>query len=178
MSLQHFQLMSEYNRWMNQRLFAAAGSLEREQLTQDRGAFFPSILHTLNHIAVGDTLWLKRFATHPDFGYLHEQSSTLASPKSLDELLFTELDDLRAYREQLDQIIAKWVASIAPESLRLPLAYRNMAGLPFCKNTGLLISHFFNHQTHHRGQLSTLLFQAGVDIGLTDLLGVIPDSEN
>jgi uncharacterized damage-inducible protein DinB len=68
------------------------------------------------------------------------------------------------------------VAEIRPEHLSVALAYASMAGAPFSKNFGFLLQHFFNHQTHHRGQVSTLLHQAGVDVGVTDLLALIPES--
>lgn len=178
MPLQYARLMSDYNRWMNQRIFAAASQLSHAELIKDRQAFFPSILHTLSHIAVGDTLWLKRFATHPSSSWLRAQTNALPQPEALTALLFDELSSLQHYREQLDQIISDWVVQIDPKVLDDGLSYHTMAGKPFRKLFGLLLSHFFNHQTHHRGQVSTLLFQAGVDIGLTDLLGVIPECES
>jgi len=63
--LAHFQLIARYNAWMNDKLYAAAGQLSPQTLSEDRGAFFPSILATLNHIALADIIWLKRFAEHP-----------------------------------------------------------------------------------------------------------------
>ncbi|RYF36786.1 MAG: damage-inducible protein DinB, partial [Comamonadaceae bacterium] len=54
------------------------------------------------------------------------------------------------------------------------LTYTSTAGVTSCRSFGALVQHFFNHQTHHRGQVSTLLFQSGVDVGMTDLLAVIP----
>ncbi len=43
------------------------------------------------------------------------------------------------------------------------------------RNFFSLVMHFFNHQAHHRGQVTTLLSQTGIDIGVTDLLALIPD---
>ena len=61
----HVVLMASYNEWMNARLYEAAGKLPAPELAADRGAFFKSVLGTLNHIVVADTAWLQRFATHP-----------------------------------------------------------------------------------------------------------------
>ncbi|HJV76286.1 MAG TPA: DinB family protein [Noviherbaspirillum sp.] len=75
----------------------------------------------------------------------------------------------------MDDVIVLWSQSLTPEQLASTLTYRNMAGQASSKAFGALVLHFFNHQTHHRGQVSTLLFQAGVDVGVTDLLAVIPN---
>jgi len=64
-TLNQFKLFAEYNKLMNHRILESANRLSEEQLKSDRGAFFKSVLGTLNHILVGDIIWLKRFRTHP-----------------------------------------------------------------------------------------------------------------
>jgi uncharacterized damage-inducible protein DinB len=78
-------------------------------------------------------------------------------------------------RQRLDALIVRWAAGLTPDVLGSALAYTNTAGVASTRNFGALVQHFFNHQTHHRGQASTLLFQAGVDVGVTDLLALIPE---
>ena len=174
MTPQTAALMAHYNRWMNERMFDAAASLDAAALTVERGAFFGSILGTLNHIAVADTIWLHRFARHePAFTTLGALSN-FPQPSALTQPLAPDLTGLRVYRRQLDELIERWVAELTPEQLAGSISYSNMAGVPSSRNFGALLQHFFNHQTHHRGQASTLLFQAGVDVGVTDLLAVIP----
>ena len=174
MTPQTAALMAHYNRWMNERMFDAAASLDASALTAERGAFFGSILGTLNHIAVADTIWLHRFARHePAFTTLGALSN-FPQPSALTQPLAPDLTGLRVYRRQLDELIERWVAELTPEQLAGSISYSNMAGVPSSRNFGALLQHFFNHQTHHRGQASTLLFQAGVDVGVTDLLAVIP----
>lgn len=170
-------LMAEYNRWMNERLYEAAARLDGEALAADRGAFFGSILGTLNHIAVGDTIWLHRFARHEASFSSLGALSRFPQPSSLSQALAPDLEGLRGYRRELDALIERWASQIRPEHLSADFAYRNMAGVESSRNFGALLQHFFNHQTHHRGQVSTLLFQAGVDVGVTDLLAVIPRSD-
>ena len=168
--------MAAYNRWMNERLFEAAGRLPPQELTADRGAFFGSILGTLNHLAVADTLWLHRFAQQrPPFVTLAALSA-FPRPGTLRDTLAEDLPTLGALRKQLDSLILRWADELSAERLASNLSYANMAGAPMVKNLGALVQHFFNHQTHHRGQASTLLFQAGVDIGVTDLLTLIPNA--
>ncbi len=177
MTPQIASLMAQYNRWMNERMYEAAATLDAHALSADKGAFFGSILGTLNHIAVGDTIWLHRFSQHEaGFASLAELSG-FPQPTSLSQSIASNLEELRDYRQSLDALIERWVAELKPEHLSSSLTYGNMAGVRQSRNFGALVQHFFNHQTHHRGQASTLLFQAGVDIGVTDLLAVIADSD-
>ena len=169
-------LMSQYSRWMNQRIFEAAAQLDAATLLADKGAFFGSILGTLNHLAVGDTVWMHRFAQHPHGFASLARLSEFERPASLRQTLSSDLANLADYRRRLDELIAQWVAEIRPEHLTVAVAYTSMAGASFSKEFGPLLQHFFNHQTHHRGQVSTLLYQAGVDVGVTDLLALIPES--
>jgi len=171
----HILLMANYNQWMNVKLYEAAGKLSQEELTTNRKAFFGSLLGTLNHIVVGDTVWLKRFATHP-FGYAAlEPVRAMTMPASLDQILFSEFVPLRKHREDLDCIINAWASSLKDVDFEHTLEYTNMKGAVARRNFGSLVLHFFNHQTHHRGQATTLLSQAGHDVGVTDLLMLIPE---
>lgn len=175
--LAHFQLMARYNAWMNDKLYAAAGQLSPQALSEDRGAFFPTILGTLNHIALADIIWLKRFAEHPACAELREVISDLQRPVALDQLLFDTFAPLHALRGRLDGHISDWVTALTEPDLEHVLAYGNMKGVPAQRPYASLMLHFFNHQTHHRGQASTLLHQASQDIGVTDLLALIADIE-
>ena len=80
----HFALLADYNQWMNRKLYAAAGTLDAEALARDRGAFFGSILGTLNHLVVADTIWLKRFAAHPAHARALDALAEVPSPTALD----------------------------------------------------------------------------------------------
>ena len=169
--------MAQYNRWMNERTFDAAARLDDAALAADRGAFFGSILGTLNHLAVGDTIWLRRFAQHPAAASTLAALGGFPAPTSLREPLAPDLAGLRRYRMRLDELIVQWASGLTPEQLSSELRYANTAGVVSTRCVGALVQHFFNHQTHHRGQVSTLLFQAGVDVGVTDLLALIPRSD-
>ncbi|TFY87510.1 DUF664 domain-containing protein [Pseudomonas kairouanensis] len=171
--IEHIALLASYNQWMNRKLYEASARLNDAQLVLDRQAFFGSILGTLNHLALGDTVWLKRFAQHPaDYSVL-AALDTIATPTDLKHLAFADIRQLAAYRAWLDQLIIDWVPTLREADLDHRLQYHNMRGIAADKPFFGLLVHFFNHQTHHRGQATTLLTQAGVDVGDTDLLALI-----
>ena len=86
------------------------------------------------------------------------------------------LKELESARIKMDGVIKKFSSELTSKVLSSSLSYNNTKGEPFSKNLGHLIQHFFNHQTHHRGQVSTLINQVGIDIGVTDLLIGIPNA--
>ena len=167
-------LFASYNASMNEKVYAAAATLPMEELLADRGAFFGSVIGTLNHIVAGDTIWLRRFAGHPSAFASLEAMADIPAPAGLASRFSDDLQVLWKHRVRLDRIISAFAAEVSGPDLAQPLTYRNSRG-EFSKNFGSLLLHFFNHQTHHRGQASTLLSQSGVDIGVTDLLEWIAD---
>lgn len=168
-------MMAAYNRWMNGKLYDAAARLPAADLALERGAFFGSILGTLNHIVVGDIIWLKRFAAHPSRPVALDPVRALPQPAALNEVLFTDLAGLKARRDLLDAAIVDWTAGLTDTDLAHVLEYTNSKGIRGQKRLSSLVTHFFNHQTHHRGQATTLFSQAGIDVGVTDLLSLIPN---
>lgn len=174
----HLQLLATYNRWMNERIYAAASRLGDEELARDRGAFFGSVLGTLSHIVVGDTLWLQRFARHPRAWPQLAPVLRLSAPPTLDTIVFAHLPDLARRRAELDEWIADWIPAVRDEDLDGPLHYVNTKGQAQSRNFHGVLGHFFNHQTHHRGQASTLLTQAGVDVGATDLVLLVAEQSD
>ena len=167
--------MATYNEWMNAKLYASAGSLSAEALALERNAFFGSIIGTLNHIVVGDTIWLKRFATHPASHSSLDPVRELSDPATLNQRLFSTFDELLERRKTLDALIREWSTELTEEDLRYNLSYKNMKGVAARKSLAGLLVQFFNHQTHHRGQATTLLAQAGMDVGVTDFVALLPD---
>ncbi|OAE12431.1 diguanylate cyclase [Pseudomonas simiae] len=171
--IEHIALMANYNQWMNRKVYDAASTLTETQLAADRHAFFGSILGTLNHLTLGDTVWLKRFAQHPAGFAALAPLSSLAMPVDLKQVAFGTLGELSDRRAWLDQLIIDWAHTLREPDLDHRLHYHNMRGMAANKPFFSLLVHFFNHQTHHRGQATTLLTQAGVDVGDTDLLALI-----
>lgn len=171
----NFELMADYNQWMNNSIYEAAAKINHDELMTDRGAFFNSILGTLNHIVVGDTFWLKRFAEHPAHFVSLEPIRELDHPTSFDALVDDNLAQLTEHRAMMDRAIIAFAHELTDEVLESTLSYNKLKKFAFSKKLGDLVQHFLNHQTHHRGQVSTLFNQLGIDIGVTDLLMRIPE---
>ena len=156
---EYARTMARYNRWMNERLYECCARLTDEQRKRDAGAFFKSIHGTLNHLLLGDRVWMGRFV------------GPVFAPKSLSQELYGNFDELRRERAKTDEAIDAWVATLTDERLRGELAYTSIVNpAPRRMPLALAVVHFFNHQTHHRGQLTTLLMQEGIDPGATDLM--------
>lgn len=177
MLTKHFTLMASYNQWMNTKLYAATATLPNEKISEHSGAFFGSILGTLNHILIADTAWLKRFAHHSHSFSTLNNIADLPMPTRLDAMLHHDFEQLTIARRLLDDTIIHLCDELTDEILLQPLTYHNMKGERFTKQFSFLLQHFFNHQTHHRGQTTTLLFQKSVDVGVTDLLAITADAE-
>lgn len=152
------QMMARYNAWMNDKLFTLCGDLPEADLHRDRGAYFRSIYQTLNHIAYGDLAFLSRFTGRP------------AVVPELGIDLFGGFAALHRERLALDDRMLDWAGSLTPAWLVEPLTYTSKAdGKSRTLPRWVLVAHLFNHQTHHRGQITTLLTQMGLDIGSTDI---------
>jgi uncharacterized damage-inducible protein DinB len=167
--------MASYNKWMNANVYAAARTLPDGDLLADRGAFFGSILRALNHLIIADTIWLKRFAGHPaGYAPLRPMLMIPAPDMVADLDKFKDLQSIAVRRFWLDTLIDDWAQSISDPDLDFVMNYTNSRGEVADKDFFGLIMHFFNHQTHHRGQITTLLSQSGADVGVTDLLVLVP----
>jgi uncharacterized damage-inducible protein DinB len=169
--LDNYRFLADYNCWMNQRLYAACEGLTDPQRKADRGAFFKSIHHTLTHMVLADKMWLARFARQ-GATFVALAPELLATPEGTDYTsdLYPDWQDLKRNRDALDAAIKEWLAQMPAEFLTSTMRYANTKGVLRAHPAWQALTHFFNHQTHHRGQVTTLLTQAGVDVGVTDLI--------
>ena len=175
MTISHFAQLAAYNEWMNRKLYAAAAALPAERLHEDRGAFFGSVFGTLNHLVIADRIWFKRIAAGvPGLASL-QCLEELPRPASLDARLCATLPELDALRRQLDAAILAFSAEVTPAHLDGAFTWTSMKGIASTKRLGDVLLHVFNHQTHHRGQATTLFSQMGIDVGPTDILLLLPD---
>lgn len=152
--------MARYNAWQNRQMGAAMAGLSPDELTLDRGAFFGSILGTANHLFWGDALWMSRFASLPaPEGWIKDSPA-----------LHGTLAEWQAERFRLDGHIQVWAEELGALDLTGDLTWFSAAaGREISKPLALLVTHFFNHQTHHRGQIHAMLTAAGQSPGDTDL---------
>lgn len=159
MPVQQARDLAAYNQWMNQRLYAVCAELSDAQRRQDRGVFFKSIHGTLNHLLLADRIWLGRFAGQP------------FQVDSLDQQLHHDFAELARARAQTDDEILRWANELTDTVLAGALRYTSVVNpAPRSYEMWLAVTHFFNHQTHHRGQLTAMLSQCGKDYGVTDII--------
>jgi uncharacterized damage-inducible protein DinB len=156
----HYREMARYNRWMNEKLYALAAELSDDERKRAAGAFFGSIHGTFNHLLLSDRVWLARFGAGP----------RPENVKGLGDILFADFDELRRERAATDAVIVQYTGGLQPHDLAATLSYGTTKGVPMSHALWIAISHWFNHQTHHRGQITTLFSQLGRDPGVTDLL--------
>ena len=160
-TVSYVRAMAEYNRWQNENLYGAADQLSDGARKEPCGAFFGSIHATLNHLLFGDQIWMSRFAGTP-------------KPKALtirDSVgMYDSWDELKRERVAFDGVMLDWADRLDPAWLDGELTWFSGAvGREVTKPKWLLVTHMFNHQTHHRGQVHCLLTQAGTRPGTTDL---------
>lgn len=151
----HYTLLARYNAWANETLYGAIASLPAQEIAAPRGAFFGSMLGTLNHILVGDNIWIGRL-TGRDSGMT-----------SLDQTLHTDFAALYDARRAFDAVIAETMETVPLDG---DLEYRNMAGQDNRTPRLIVLTHIFNHQTHHRGQVHNMLSQTGMEPPPLDIL--------
>ena len=157
----HFQSLARYNRLANGILYDACARLSDDVRKQVRPAFFKSIHGTLNHIMVGDRIWLARFEGG-------EAPST-----SLDAILHEDFAALRQAREAEDARIEALLGGLDAQLLGESIRYLNNEGNWHEDPVILLLAHFFNHQTHHRGQIHDMLCQTEVAPPVLDMHRVL-----
>lgn len=139
-------MFARYNEWANRRLYDAAKKLPDADYRAERGAFFGSVHGTLNHILVADRIWMRRFTGK---GPVYTK---------LDMIVCDGLTALRAEREAEDQKIIDYIERLDPEKLATTFTYRTIVSpTDITQPLGPALSHFFNHQTHHRGQAHGLM---------------------
>jgi uncharacterized damage-inducible protein DinB/ubiquinone/menaquinone biosynthesis C-methylase UbiE len=164
--------LAHYNCWMNERVYAIASTLSDGERKRDQGAFFKSVHGTLNHLLLADRVWMGRF-TGVD---LHGDWLGPGGIRSLDQELHADFEELRSERTKTDAEIQSFVLGLTSEKLTAPLRYVRK-GVTYEHPLWWSLSHLFNHQTHHRGQVTTLLMQAGRDPGVTDLIAMLREVE-
>jgi uncharacterized damage-inducible protein DinB len=141
-----YLMFAGYNAWCNRRLYDAAAALSDADYRADRGAFFKSVHGTLNHLLVGDRIWMRRFTGKGDV------------PASLDAILYADFAPLRAARQAEDGRIGAYVAGLTEADLTGLLRYRTVVRPQDIEQPlSPALDHFFNHQAHHRGQAHALI---------------------
>ena len=156
---EHYHQLAHYNAWANRRLYDAAAALSDDEYRADKGAFFKSMHGTLNHLLATDRIWMQRFTGEGD------------APQRLDAILHDRFDALRQARESEDQRIAAYVEGLDETRLAGVIRYRRVSTPDeFVQPLMPALDHWFNHQTHHRGQAHAILTALGRHAPELDLL--------
>ncbi len=153
--------LSRYNARMNEKVYAAAERLSDDERRADLGAFFKSVHRTLDHILWADGIWMSRFEglPRPPGQFNHESDF--------------EFEELWEHRRRMDERIDAFAHRVTKEWLAAPLSWGSAITGPQTRPAWIVVTHVFNHATHHRGQVTTLLTQQGIDVGSTDLPWVV-----
>jgi uncharacterized damage-inducible protein DinB len=159
----HYQMMARYNRTVNWRVYEACSLLPDDEYHKPRASSFPGLHRTLNHILLADRIWMSRF----------EGGGAYTPP--LGQVLCGTFGELRTAREAEDARISRFMDNLSTEALEREVEYRNSAGRLYRDPLFMTLAHFFNHQTHHRGEIHWMLREAGKTVSL-DLHRIIcPD---
>jgi uncharacterized damage-inducible protein DinB len=154
-----FEMLAAYNAWVNERLYDAVAKIDDRGYRADRGAFFGSLHGTLNHLLLGDRIWMHRFTGEGK------------EPAELDAILYDDFGELRAARRVEDARISSYVGSLTDADLTGTVRYRTTRNPTEIEQLlAPLLIHFFNHQTHHRGQAHCLLTGLAGEAPSFDLL--------
>lgn len=163
----YVRTMARYNAWQNRQLTAVLKDVPEGVLREERGAFFGSIMKTLNHLLWGDTLWMNRF-----------EPRVAAPGKDTHHLTFTPTFGVwSAERFRLDGAIRMWADTVRTLDLKGDLLWHSGAlGRDLSQTRALCVTHMFNHQIHHRGQVHAMMTAAGLMAPVSDLV-FMPEDE-
>jgi uncharacterized damage-inducible protein DinB len=165
-----FVLLAEYNAVTNREVLEVLRGVPKEDLSRNLGSYFASILGIMNHILVSDVAWLRRFSKAlPELSALGKDLPTFEL-KTLTDVIWPELDSLSPVRERVDGVIVQAFQALPEERFTEVLRYQNWRGQEQEKIAWRAFLHFFNHQTHHRGQVSALLDRLSVKNDYSNLI--------
>lgn len=176
MDINDVRTLYAYNRWANQRMFAALEKLSEEQFTTVAQSSFPSIRESVFHILAAEWLWLKRWkgesprAASPPTGLAAEMWNEMTPRDKPSYQQLSTVSELRAFADAIDQEREEFVQALGPEEIRGTASYFDMAGKPQSEPLAQLMQHVVNHGTYHRGQVTTLLRQVGGETVSLDML--------
>jgi uncharacterized damage-inducible protein DinB len=157
----HFRMMAGYNRTANRRLYESCAGLSDDDYRKPRSGSFGSIHALLNHLLLGDRIWMARF-----------EGGGRTTPQ-LNTVLHDDFAELRTAREAEDARIVAFFDALTQTFFDLPIQYANNQGRACVEQPGVALAHFFNHQTHHRGQIHVMLSQTPVEPPSLDLHRIV-----
>ncbi|HUX13944.1 MAG TPA: DinB family protein [Spirochaetia bacterium] len=169
----HFILLARYNGAVNGKMYDILGELSDEKRKKETGAYFRSIHGILNHLIVSDLTWLRRYhAWHTDSVVLDDERVDHAN-LAWGRDMYEQFAELRTGRKEVDNILSAWIAELPETRYEEILRYTNTAGEARQYIVWQTIDHLFNHQTHHRGQISEILDEMEVEHDYSNILTIL-----
>ena len=173
--VKNFKLLSVYNQRLNKQLLDCCSSMTKELLEKESHSFFPNIMSYWNHILFGDQILLRRLADNNIAGLTFEDLAGLPKAQAPNDMYCATISEVSTLRKKVDNIIIRYCESLTDTMCDQVIRYQTTEGDNIEQYVGVITQHMFNHQAHHRGQLTCVLSQFGVDYGCTDLPIIIAD---
>ncbi|TQV89451.1 DinB family protein [Aliikangiella coralliicola] len=171
----NFKMLSLYNQRINNQLLDCCFSLPNELLVKETHSFFSNIISYWNHILFGDLIISGRLAKNQIAGLSLEDLAGFPIPKSPNDIYYHNLEAISELRKKVDRVIINYCENLVDTDCERKITYQTTEGKSFTKSVAELTQHLFNHQTHHRGQLTCILSQFGADYGCMDLPVIVPE---
>jgi uncharacterized damage-inducible protein DinB len=158
MPIENYKALFQYNAWANQRTLEACATLTTEQFTRDLESSFRSVRDTIVHIMGVESIWLERWKQNPN----------LAFAKAAD---YPDIASVKTAWQKIEADLISYVNGLTQEDLNRIVPHKNFSGQEFRMPLWQMMQHLLNHQTYHRGQITTLVRQVGGKPLGTDLIG-------
>ncbi len=142
---------THYEKWANDRLLTSILALPEEKQTMEIVSSFPSIQKTCLHIWDASSIWWQRMQ--------HHANDQIVVPS---KQFHPSMKDIANGLLQQNETWINWMELQTEESLKGMLTFKTMKGDPFTQPVKDIVLHLNNHGTYHRGQLVTMLRQAGL----------------
>lgn len=155
--LETFRDWFDFNYWARDRQLEACAALSPEQFVKPLGSSFSSLRDTLGHLLLVEWIWLERW-----------QGRSPQAVPACDE--FATLEALRQRWSAVEREVRKFIGGLNDDALARPLTYTNTRGQTWTYPLWRLLHHLLNHQSYHRGQVTTLLRQLGAAAPAIDFL--------
>jgi len=160
---------------MNAQLLDSCSTLSNDLLKKETHSFFPNIISYWNHILFGDLILINRLALNQIGQLSTADLSAFPTAKSPQDMYYSNLSDIADLRKQVDELLIQFSNNLTEDECEKYISYTTTEGASVTKAVADVTQHIFNHQTHHRGQLSCVLSQLGVDYGCMDLPVIVSE---
>ena len=171
----NFRMLSHYNQRINTQLIDCCTSLSNDVLVKETNSFFSNVISYWNHILFGDLILLGRLASNHIAGISLNDFTECPTPKSPNDIYHNKFSDIAILRKAVDELIIKYSSNLTDDDCQKFITYQTTEGESITKAVSDVTQHIFNHQAHHRGQLTCVLSQIGVNYGCMDLPVIVPE---